>query len=81
MRDRNTSTTSIVRAVVVAFWVGVTVGAAWATYVFHPMALLYSAGVAVGLAVISLVLVWLWGAIFVHPVRSSGGRDEAPRES
>jgi hypothetical protein len=44
------------------FGEGVTVGAAWVMYGFEPQLFLYAVAVAVGLAVFSLVMVWLWGS-------------------
>lgn len=73
MRDRSSG--NGVGAIVMAFWVGwmvATVGIAWGTYGFHPLALLYSAGAAVALAVVSLALVWPWRTFFERLERSSG---------
>jgi hypothetical protein len=81
MRDRKTTGTgsNTIGTVVVAFWVGVTVGAAWVKYGFEPQMFLYAVAIAVGLAAFSLVMVWLWGVIFVYPVRSLDEPGEADR--
>ncbi len=70
MRERRTADRSTVAIVVVAFWVGAAAGAVWLEYGFATQLFLYACLLAVGLAVFSLVMVWLWGAIFVDdPVR------------
>lgn len=71
MRERKTAGRNIVGMVVVAFWVGAAAGAVWLEYGFETQLFLYAGALAVGLALLSLVLVWLWGVIFVDdPVRS-----------